>query len=82
MLSVAEPCLGPEEKAALIEVIDSGWITMGERVRQFEHAFAAMHGAEDAVALGSGLGDLEMASAWRELLSTLAARQGNASALP
>ena len=36
----------------------------------------------DAVALGSGLGDLEMASAWRELLSTLAARQGNASALP
>jgi len=28
----------------------------------------------DAVALGSGLGDLEAASAWRELLSTLAAR--------
>ena len=36
----------------------------------------------DAVALGSGLGDLEAASAWRELLSTLAARYGNASVLP
>jgi 2-dehydro-3-deoxyphosphogluconate aldolase/(4S)-4-hydroxy-2-oxoglutarate aldolase len=35
----------------------------------------------DAVALGSGLGDLE-ACAWRQLLSTLAARPGNASALP
>ena len=53
MLSVSEPCLGPEEKAALIEVIDSGWITMGDKVRQFEQAFAAMHGADDSIALGS-----------------------------
>jgi 2-dehydro-3-deoxyphosphogluconate aldolase/(4S)-4-hydroxy-2-oxoglutarate aldolase len=32
----------------------------------------------DAVALGSGLGDLEEVSAWRELLSTLAARSPSA----
>jgi dTDP-4-amino-4,6-dideoxygalactose transaminase len=53
MLWVAEPILGPEEKAALSEVIDSGWITMGARVREFEQAFAKVHGADDCVALGS-----------------------------
>lgn len=52
-LLVAEPILGPEEKKALCEVIDSGWITMGERVQAFEAAFARAHGAEDAVAVGS-----------------------------
>jgi dTDP-4-amino-4,6-dideoxygalactose transaminase len=45
--------LGIEENAALSEVIDSGWITMGERVRAFELAFARLHQAEDAVAVGS-----------------------------
>jgi dTDP-4-amino-4,6-dideoxygalactose transaminase len=38
---------------ALAEVIDGGWITMGERVRAFERAFAEMHGTEDAVAVSS-----------------------------
>lgn len=52
-LLVAEPCLGPEEKAALLDVVDGGWITMGERVQAFEQAFAAAHGAEDAVAVSS-----------------------------
>jgi dTDP-4-amino-4,6-dideoxygalactose transaminase len=42
-----------EEKIALAEVIDSGWITMGERVRAFEQAFALEHGAADAVAVTS-----------------------------
>jgi dTDP-4-amino-4,6-dideoxygalactose transaminase len=53
MLFVAEPVLGPEEKAALCEVIDSGWITMGPRVRAFEQAFAELHGVRDAVAVDS-----------------------------
>jgi dTDP-4-amino-4,6-dideoxygalactose transaminase len=53
MLLVAEPVLGDEEKAALSQVIDSGWITMGERVREFERAFAEKHGADDAVAVNS-----------------------------
>nr|WP_280177766.1 DegT/DnrJ/EryC1/StrS family aminotransferase [Mesorhizobium sp. NFR06] len=35
------------------KVIDSGWLTMGERVRAFEEAFAAMHGADDCVAVNS-----------------------------
>jgi dTDP-4-amino-4,6-dideoxygalactose transaminase len=53
MLLVGEPCLGEAEKAALAQVIDSNWITMGERVRAFELAFAAEHGAPDAAAVNS-----------------------------
>jgi dTDP-4-amino-4,6-dideoxygalactose transaminase len=32
MLLVSEPVLGADEKAALAAVIDSGWVTMGDRV--------------------------------------------------
>lgn len=53
MLLVSAAVLGEQEKAALSEVIDSGWITMGDRVREFEQAFAKLHEAEDAVAVGS-----------------------------
>ena len=53
MLLVAEPSLGEDEKAALAEVVDSGWITMGDRVRSFERAFADEHHAVDAVAVSS-----------------------------
>ena len=53
MLLVAEPSLGEDEKAALAEVVDSGWITMGNRVRCFERAFAEEHHAADAVAVNS-----------------------------
>jgi dTDP-4-amino-4,6-dideoxygalactose transaminase len=53
MLLVAQPILGEQEKLALSEVLDSGWITMGDRVRAFEKAFAAEHGAVDAVAVSS-----------------------------
>ncbi len=53
MLLVAEPTLGEEEKAALAAVIDAGWITMGDRVRAFERAFADGQGVQDAVAVSS-----------------------------
>lgn len=53
MLLVSEPILGEEEKAALAAVLESGWVTMGDRVRDFEQAFARMHDAEDSIAVGS-----------------------------
>jgi dTDP-4-amino-4,6-dideoxygalactose transaminase len=53
MLLVSEPVLGADEKAALAAVIESGWITMGDRVREFEQAFAHLHEAEDSIAVGS-----------------------------
>jgi dTDP-4-amino-4,6-dideoxygalactose transaminase len=53
MLLVSEPVLGMEEKATLAAVIESGWITMGDRVREFEQAFALLHEAEDSIAVSS-----------------------------
>jgi dTDP-4-amino-4,6-dideoxygalactose transaminase/lipopolysaccharide/colanic/teichoic acid biosynthesis glycosyltransferase len=53
MLLVSEPSLGRHEKAAVAKVIDSGWITMGHRVRAFEQAFAQTHQVADAVAVSS-----------------------------
>lgn len=53
VISLSEPIVGEPEKDALFSVIDSNWLTMGDRVTQFERAFADLHGAFDAVAVGS-----------------------------
>jgi len=63
MLSLAEPILGEAEKKALTQVIDSGWITMGEKVREFELKFAQMHDADDAIAVNSCTSGLHLALA-------------------
>lgn len=52
-ISLSIPIVGEEEKAALREVIDSGWLSMGPRVQAFEAAFAALHGQKSAVAVNS-----------------------------
>ncbi|MCW2881878.1 MAG: glutamine--scyllo-inositol aminotransferase [Sphaerisporangium sp.] len=48
MIPVMRPWLGPEEQAAVAEVISSGWIAQGPRVAEFERGFAehvqALHG--------------------------------------
>jgi dTDP-4-amino-4,6-dideoxygalactose transaminase len=61
MLRVAEASLGTEEKSALADVVDSGWITMGDRVRAFERAFAEEHHAADAAAVSSCTAGLHLA---------------------
>lgn len=61
LIELGAPVLGEAEKAALAEVVDGGWLTMGERVRRFEEAFAALHRVEDAVAVGSGTAALQLA---------------------
>ena len=61
MLRVAEASLGEEEKSVLAEVVDSGWITMGDRVRAFERAFAEEQHAADAVAVSSCTAGLHLA---------------------
>jgi dTDP-4-amino-4,6-dideoxygalactose transaminase len=57
---LSSPQLGEEEKQALCEVIDSGWITMGETVAAFERAFAVLHGVNNAVAVNSGTAALHL----------------------
>jgi dTDP-4-amino-4,6-dideoxygalactose transaminase len=51
--SISDPIFGQEEKKALCEVIERGWVTMGEKVTSFEKAFAIMHNAKNAVAVSS-----------------------------
>jgi dTDP-4-amino-4,6-dideoxygalactose transaminase len=52
-ISLCDPVLGDEEKQALGSVIDSLWLTMGERVASFERSFADLHRMESAVAVNS-----------------------------
>jgi dTDP-4-amino-4,6-dideoxygalactose transaminase len=63
VLLVSEPSLGDDEKAALVSVIDSNWITMGNRVQAFERAFAQEHGMTDGVAVNSCTAGLHLALA-------------------
>jgi dTDP-4-amino-4,6-dideoxygalactose transaminase len=50
---LARPTMGEAELSAITEVIESGWLTTGPRVKAFEAAFARHVGAAEAVALNS-----------------------------
>jgi dTDP-4-amino-4,6-dideoxygalactose transaminase len=50
---LARPDMGEAELSAIAEVIGSGWLTTGPRVKAFEAAFAEHVGAAEAVALNS-----------------------------
>lgn len=52
-INVMRPWLGPEEAAAVAEVIESGWVAQGPRVAAFERAFAQTQQAAHAVASSS-----------------------------
>ncbi len=60
-LPFARPLIGDDEIAAVVETMRSGWLTMGPRTREFEHAFAEFIGAPHAVALNSGTAALHLA---------------------
>ncbi len=61
MIPIAKPLLGAEEKQAVLEVLDSGMIAQGPRVKAFEEAFAEMCGVKHAVATASGTTALHVA---------------------
>ena len=52
-INVMQPWFGPEEIAAVSEVIASGWVAQGPRVAAFESAFAEAMQVEHAVAASS-----------------------------
>lgn len=55
------PSLGLAEREAVIEVLDSGWLTTGSRTLEFERAFAAFVGSTEAVAVNSATAALHLA---------------------
>jgi dTDP-4-amino-4,6-dideoxygalactose transaminase len=49
----APPAIGPEEIAEVVATLESGWLSTGPRVAEFEAAFAEYVGARFAVAVNS-----------------------------
>lgn len=54
MINIAKPLIGEEEKLAVLEVLSSGVLAQGPRVKAFETAFAEMCGVKHAIATTSG----------------------------
>jgi dTDP-4-amino-4,6-dideoxygalactose transaminase len=61
MISIAKPIMGEEEKKAVLEVLDSGILAQGPRVKEFENCFAEMCCVKHAIATSSGTTALHMA---------------------
>ncbi|MCK4763614.1 MAG: DegT/DnrJ/EryC1/StrS aminotransferase family protein [Candidatus Aminicenantes bacterium] len=52
-LPLAVPDIGDAEKAEVLDSLESGWISVGPKVRKFEEEFAAYHGVKHAIATSS-----------------------------
>ncbi|MCX5769955.1 MAG: aminotransferase class I/II-fold pyridoxal phosphate-dependent enzyme [Candidatus Hydrogenedentes bacterium] len=52
-ISIAKPCLGPEEEQAVVDAIRSGWLTSGPHIQAFEEAFGRTVSAANTVAVNS-----------------------------
>src|SRR5579859_3449013 len=53
-IGIAKPLIGEEEKQAVLAVLDSGQLTQGAKVTEFEKAFAAYHNVAFGVAASNG----------------------------
>lgn len=60
-INVMQPWLGAEEARALAEVVLSGWVAQGPKVREFEADFSTAQEAPHAVATSSGTAALHLA---------------------
>lgn len=60
-IPLAEVQIGDEEKKAVLEVLDSGWLTMGAVTKSFETHFAKFIGIKHAFAVSSCTSALHLA---------------------
>lgn len=75
-LAFARPELGPEEEAAVVAVLRSGWLATGPRTAELERGFAALTGARCAVATNSWTAGMHL------LLRALGVGAGDEVVLP
>ncbi|HET6506005.1 MAG TPA: DegT/DnrJ/EryC1/StrS aminotransferase family protein [Baekduia sp.] len=61
VIPIAQPVIGREEEAAVLEVLRSGHLSLGPRVPEFERRFADFVGARCASAVSSGTTALHLA---------------------
>ena len=61
MIPIAKPLIGDDEKQAVLDVLDSGMLAQGSRVKAFEEAFAEMCEVKHAIATSSGTTALHVA---------------------
>ena len=67
MIPIAKPLIGKEEEQAILEVISSGQLVQGPKVREFEERFAEFCGVKYAVATSSGTTALHVAMLAHEI---------------
>lgn len=60
-IPLADVDLGPEEEAAVLDVLRRGWLSMGEVTAAFESDFAALTGARHALAVTNCTAALHLA---------------------
>ena len=60
-IPIAKPLLGRDEQEAIKEVLESGMLVQGEKVRLFEKEFANYIGVKQAVAVSNGTAALDTA---------------------
>lgn len=61
VISIAKPVFDHEEFEAVREVLESGWLMNGPKVREFEEKFAGYCGAKFGIAVNSGTSALHIA---------------------
>ena len=62
LIRLAWPDVGAAEAEAVAEVLESGQLTMGPKVDEFERGLAAACGTEHAVVVSSGTAALHLAA--------------------
>jgi len=61
VIPIARPSIGPEEREAVLAVLDSGQLAQGVQVAEFEKRFAEYLGRRHAVAVSNGTAALHLA---------------------
>ena len=65
-IKMSSPDINEADKKAVMEVLDSGWLSMGPKVREFEERFAEYIGVKHAIAVNSGTSGLHLARKCRK----------------